>query len=362
MNRSVLFFVLAASLLNLLPLAACTSPDASLHSARDVPDEPAATAPSSTAATSPTDTGEHPTPLADRMRTLDKAIYKLDVDDLPAIGSSTAPLTIVLFTDYECPFCRKLEPQIAQLRAEHGSDVRIVLAPRPLPFHSRAKPAALAAIAAFEQGKLEPMHRALVALDGKLEDDALTSAAREAGLDLARFEADRKSAKSEKTLAKAEELAKRFSVRGTPTTFINGRRITGAVPEVIHELGEEQLVVGRGLVRTGTPASKVYDTIVAGGLESAGPDPSVGTIRMVGPDGATQKPPYDLLVEMTKCWGQPGATPPTKVELTIGGDGKVTGVATEPSEHSACVTKAASTIMFEKKGAPSKLTFAIGKP
>src|SRR5262249_45524271 len=154
--------------------------------------------------------------------------------------------------------------------------------------------------------KLEPMHRALVALDGKLDDESLTKAAQEAGLDLARFDADRKSAKAEKTLAKADEIAKRFSVVGTPTTFVNGRRITGAVPDVIRQLGEEQLEVGRSLVKNGTPATKVYETIVAAGLEAASPDPTVSSMRVLG-DAANKKLEAGDLSDMFKCWTAPGA-------------------------------------------------------
>src|SRR5690606_19212461 len=110
------------------------------------------------------------------------------------------------------------------------------------------------------------MHRALVALEGKLDEGSLVSAAREAGLDLARFEADRKSAKAERILSKAEDLAKRFSVTATPTTFVNGRRITGSIPDVIRQLGEEQLELGRALLREGTPPAKVYEKLVSSGL------------------------------------------------------------------------------------------------
>jgi protein-disulfide isomerase len=344
MNRSIPRLVLAASLSSI----ACTSPEATTNTARDVPDEASASTPSASS-----EPGAAPIPLADRMRALEQTVYKVDVDELPAIGPATAPLTIVLFSDYQCPFCLKLEPQIAQLRAEHGSDVRLVLAPRPLPFHDRARPAALAAIAAAAQGKVEPMHRALVALGGKLDDDALTSAAREAGLDVARFEADRRGAEAERILAKAEALAKRFSVVGTPTTFLNGRRITGAVPEVVHQLGEEQLALGRGLIRQGTPPALIYDKVVAGGRDSAGPDPAIETVRVLG---------VEKLGDLKKCWSAPGVARAKTVELTIGPEGKVTRAATTPPELGDCVTKVASGWVFAKGTAGSTMKLVISEP
>jgi protein-disulfide isomerase len=359
MNRSILGLDLGLLFVGVLAAAACTAPDATMRSARDVPDEPAATKAPTAAAS---EKGDQAPPLADRMRSLDKTVYRVSVDDLPAMGSSAAPLTIVLFSDYECKFCRQLEPQLAQLRAEHGSDVRIVLAPKPLPFHQHAKPAALAAIAAAEQGKLEPMHRALIALDGKLDDESLTNAARDAGLDIARFDADRKGAKAEKVLAKADELAKRFSVMGTPTTFINGRRITGSVPEVVHQLGEEQLAVGRGLMKNGTPMAKVYDKLVADGLESGGPDPAVSTIRLVGGDAVTSPQVLDHIGDVTKCWSAPNAKPAKTIELTVGTDGKVTRVVTDPPEVGGCVTQAASAWTFKKADAESTLKLILQSP
>jgi protein-disulfide isomerase len=358
MNRSILSSVVAAALLTIAP--SCSAPDVSTHTARGVPDEPPAPTPATTEATSGAE--KQPIPVADRMRALDKTIYKVNVDDLPAFGPPTAPLTVVLFSDYECPYCRKLEPQLAQLRADHGSDVRIVLAPKPLPFHKQAKPAALAAIAAAEQGKLEAMHRALVALDGKLDDASLTNAAREAGLDLGRFDADRRGAKAEEILTKADEIAKRFSVKGTPTTFINGRRITGSVPDVIHALGEEQLAVGRRLIKEGAVSSKIYETIVAKGLESAPADPSISNTRVFVTGQGQQKPASGYLEELSKCWSAPGGASASTIDLTIGPDGKVLRVATEPPELAACVTKIASPWTFQKTEGESRVKFVIQKP
>lgn len=364
MNRSLVVSSVVLVALGLLVVTpSCSAPEPGTHTARDVPDEPSATAPGSNAGSGPE---RKPVPLSDRMRSLDKTIYKVTVDDLPAIGSANAPLTVVLFSDYECPFCRKVEPQIAQLRADHGSDVRIVLAPRPLPFHKQAKPAALAVLAAAEQGKLEAMHRALVGLDGKLDDASLTSAAREVGLDLARFDADRRGAKAEKMLEKAEELAKRFSVQGTPTTFVNGQRVTGAVPDVIHQLGEEQLVVGRGLIKGGTPPAKVYETIIANGIASAEPDPSVFVVlKGVANEGKDPSGMVgvtnDQLTEIHRCLGGSTVKPSSTVELTVGADGKVSRVTADSPDAAACLTKASSAWTFKKGNDESRMNLLLKK-
>ena len=102
-------------------------------------------------------------------RALDKSVYKVPVENLPAIGNPQALVTIVLFSDYECPYCKRLDADLQRMREESGGDVRILVAQRPLPFHPVARPAAAAALAASAQGKFEAMHRALYALE-KVDD------------------------------------------------------------------------------------------------------------------------------------------------------------------------------------------------
>src|SRR5208283_1478632 len=110
--------------------------------------------------------------------------YRVPVDGLPSIGDARAPVTIVAFTDYQCPYCSRAEATLAQLRQAYGSDVRLVVAEAPLPMHERARPAALAALAASEQGAFDPMRAKLFA--GPLDDAAIDRAASDLGLDMRR--------------------------------------------------------------------------------------------------------------------------------------------------------------------------------
>ena len=73
--------------------------------------------------------------------------YRVPVDGLPAMGDARALVTIVAFTDYQCPYCRRAEATLTQLRESYGSQVRVVVAEKPLPMHDRARPAAIAALA-----------------------------------------------------------------------------------------------------------------------------------------------------------------------------------------------------------------------
>lgn len=199
---------------------------------------------------------------------LAEPLYRVPVDGLPASGDARAPVTIVTFTDYQCPYCRRVDQTIAKIRAAHGADVRVVLAERPLPIHEHARPAALAALAAAEQGKLDEMHARLFAETGALDDAAIARAAQDVGLDMARFDADCQSAKIAAALARSEQLADKLDVRGTPSFFINGRRVVGAQPlEAFESVITERLAAARALVASGVDPRSVYDTTIAGAAE-----------------------------------------------------------------------------------------------
>ena len=191
--------------------------------------------------------------------------YRVPVDGLPSIGDARALVTVVAFSDYQCPYSRRAEATLAQLRQAYGSELRVVVAERPLPMHDRARPAAIAALAASEQGAFERMHATLFA--GSLDDAAIAAAASDLGLDAARFAADR-SGKAVEALARSEALAERLGVRGTPTFFINGRRIVGAQPiEELRSVIDERLAAARALVAGGVRPEEVYAHAIAGGAE-----------------------------------------------------------------------------------------------
>ena len=191
--------------------------------------------------------------------------YRVPVDGLPAIGDPRALVTIVAFIDYQCPYSRRAEATLTQLRQSYGSQLRLVVAEKPLPMHDRARPAALAALAASAQGAFERMHARLYA--GPLDEDAVTRAAGELGLDARRFDVDRAGTAVE-ALARSEALAERLDVRGTPTFFINGRHVVGAQPiDELRAVIDERLAAARALVATGTRPEDVYARAIAGGAE-----------------------------------------------------------------------------------------------
>jgi protein-disulfide isomerase len=192
-------------------------------------------------------------------------IYRVPVEGLPVLGDSRALVTIVAFSDYQCPYSARAEATLTRLRAVYGTDVRIVVAESPLPMHERARPAAIAALAAAEQGSFDRMRARLFA--GSLDDEALERSAKDLGLDLARFDADRGGAASV-ALGRAQALAQHLGVHGTPTFFINGRRVVGAqTEETFRAVIDERLATAKNLVSSGVRPRDVYERTVAAGAD-----------------------------------------------------------------------------------------------
>jgi protein-disulfide isomerase len=167
----------------------------------------------------------------------------VDVDDggRVAKGPKGAPVTIIEFSDYQCPFCRRAESTVEQVLKTYGDKVRLVYRDYPLPFHQNAKPAAIAAACAEQQGKFWPYHDKLFAAP-ELNDDVYKKLADEVGLNAAKFATCLKSPEALATVEKHAAAGTAVGVRGTPAFFINGRMISGAQPfEKFKEIIDEEL-------------------------------------------------------------------------------------------------------------------------
>jgi len=196
----------------------------------------------------------------------------------PELGPRDALVTIVVFSDFQCPFCGRVEPTLARVRETYGDDVRFIWRNNPLPFHSRAMPAAEAAMEARTQGgdeKFWRMHDVLFANQSALETRDLEQYARGLGLDAARFRRALDSGAHRAEIRADMDLAQQLDANGTPTFFVNGVVLTGAQPyERFQEAVDRELVVARALVARGTPRDQVYDSLMmlarARGLVGAG--------------------------------------------------------------------------------------------
>ncbi len=163
----------------------------------------------------------------------------------PALGAKDAPVTIVEFTDFQCPFCKRTEDTLKQLRAKYGDKIRLVHMDFPLPFHSHALDAAKAARCANEQGKFWQYRDALFADQSKLAPADLKATAKTLGLNTGQFGACFDKAKYDSQIKSDQAAGEKVGVDGTPAFFIDGRPITGAQPIAkFEELIDDELATG----------------------------------------------------------------------------------------------------------------------
>ncbi|MHA7629984.1 DsbA family protein [Corallococcus sp. M7] len=208
-------------------------------------------------------------------RAVDPTVFKVPVDGAPTKGSVNALVTIVEFSDYECPFCSRAHNTVEQLQKDYGNKLRVVMRQNPLSFHPHARPAALAALAAGEQGKYWDMHNLLFANNKKLDGESLEGYAKQIGLDVAKWKADMADERLGATIDKDQALAQQMGASGTPAFFINGRFLSGAQPiDNFKALIDEELAKAEGLVKSGVAPSQVYARIIEKGVERAPSRPS----------------------------------------------------------------------------------------
>ncbi len=122
-------------------------------------------------------------------------------------GPADALVTLVEFSDYQCPYCRQAHATVTQVEKKYAGKLRLVMKQYPLPFHPQARPAALAAIAARMQGKYWEMHDRLFGSSPQLDPDSLERYAQEIGLDVARWKRDQQDPKVAAIIQRDMDLA-----------------------------------------------------------------------------------------------------------------------------------------------------------
>jgi protein-disulfide isomerase len=203
--------------------------------------------------------------------TLDpEAVYNVPVTRAqPSRGPANALVTLVLFTDFECPFCSRVAPTLEAILQQYGTDVRLVLRNNPLPFHSHAQLAAEAALEAFAQGGDSAFwryHDLLFANQRALERADLESYARQIGLDMPRFVQALDTHAHAAAIDADRALAAQLGATGTPTVFVNGKLVRGAQPlQAFQARVDTELAAARQLVRRGTPRVRLYQRIIQNG-------------------------------------------------------------------------------------------------
>jgi protein-disulfide isomerase len=160
----------------------------------------------------------------------------------PVMGPANARITLVEFSDFQCPYCSKAVAQINATLKAYPNDVRLIFKQYPLDSHPAAGISAAASLAAHQQGKFWPMHDVMFANRPKLSRQAILAWAKEIGLDMKRFTADLDSDGIRKAVLRDQADGDKAGVGGTPTVFVNGQKYNGDLaPEAIKPVIDGEL-------------------------------------------------------------------------------------------------------------------------
>lgn len=194
--------------------------------------------------------------------------YRVELGDAFAKGSDGAKVTIVMFSDFQCPFCARAQATLKTLEGDYGKDIRFVAKHNPLPFHKEAEPAAAAAEAAGKQGKFWEMHDLLYENSRDLTTSKFRELAKKLRLNIRQFERDVDDSKLASKIDDDQAQAIKLGARGTPAFFVNGRFLSGAQPvSAFKVVIDDEITKADALIASGTSASGVYEKLIASGLE-----------------------------------------------------------------------------------------------
>jgi protein-disulfide isomerase len=201
------------------------------------------------------------------------------------VGPDDALVTVVEWSDFECPYCARNAPDLERLRKAYAGRVRIIYRHMPLPFHRRADLAAEAGVEAAHQGKFWAFHDRLFADPGHVDRADLEAAAQGAGLDMTAFRAALDDRRWRDAVAADGAAGAIAGVTGTPTMFINGAPLVGAVGYArIQAAVDVRLAQAQALVDHGVAPGDVYAVIEQAAEDGERGDPSrmpaAGTVRL----------------------------------------------------------------------------------
>ena len=168
-------------------------------------------------------------------------VYNISVEGSPFLGLENAPVTLAVFDDYECGYCARMEAVFSQLLAKYPKDVKLVIKQFPLRNHPNAKQAAISVLAAHKQGKFWEFHSQVFANQRELSTTKLDEIAESFDLDMTQFRKDLLSHDVLSMIVRDVREGQRIGVSGTPTIFLNGKRVKDRSFEAMSELIDREL-------------------------------------------------------------------------------------------------------------------------
>jgi protein-disulfide isomerase len=183
------------------------------------------------------------------------SVASLDLSQSPTFGPHEAPITIIEFSDLQCPFCARVVPTLKELVKQYPGQIKWVFKNFPLDFHADSKLAHQAALAAGQQDKFWEMHDLVFANQEAIKKDDLFQKARQLNLDMAKFTADLESEKIKSQIESDRQSGAALRVDGTPTFYINGQEYSGAIT-----IEQFQSAINKQLTALGLPVPTLTAT------------------------------------------------------------------------------------------------------
>lgn len=175
---------------------------------------------------------------------------KIDIGKSPVEGPANAKITIIEFSDFQCPYCKRGYETMEEVKKMYPNDVKVSFKHFPLPFHKEAEPSARAAWAAQQQGKFWEYHALLFKNQSKLGSAYYLEAAKELKLNVEKFQKDMASPEAAAQVKEDNEIGAKHGIQGTPGFFVNGVAVKGAYPA-----SHFKMIIDRWLKANGAPAA-----------------------------------------------------------------------------------------------------------
>lgn len=172
-------------------------------------------------------------------------VYDIPVEQSPVIGKSDAPVSVVAFLDFQCPYCARAYPVLEKLLEKYPNEVNLIIKHNPLRMHRYAENAALAALASSKQQKYREITKVFFDNYKDLNDETIKKYPEEAGLDMEAFNNAYNDPSLKKIIAQDINLGSRLKVRGVPTLFINGRRVKNRSLDALSNMVDQELAKGK---------------------------------------------------------------------------------------------------------------------
>ena len=254
-------------------------------------------------------------PADGRLPGSDAPRARVPIEGAPLHGAAEPLVTVVVFSDFECPFCSRLLPSVEQLLRAHPDEVRVAFRHFPLPFHQNARLAHAAAIEAFAQqgdAAFWRMHDRLFANQRALARSDLERYAGELGLDIGELRAALDDGRHYAVIATDIAIGQRAGVRGTPAAFVNGRPVRGAQPfEEFERVYLEEAALAQRAMQAGVPRGHLYAAAMSAASDGPVEPPAPAAAR----EPTRRDPPSDAV--FTVPIGRSAALGPRNALVTI---------------------------------------------